>query len=62
MSQDLLAALCLVLIIEGLLPFAAPRQWRDAARMASEAHDRTVRMLGAGAIIVGAIALHLVRG
>ncbi|HCO58873.1 MAG TPA: DUF2065 domain-containing protein, partial [Porticoccaceae bacterium] len=29
MSQDFLAALCLVLVIEGMLPFLMPGRWRD---------------------------------
>jgi len=27
MAQDLLAALCLVLVIEGIMPFLAPSAW-----------------------------------
>ncbi|WP_425917009.1 DUF2065 domain-containing protein [Pseudomonas sp. GWSMS-1] len=29
MWQELVIALCLVLVLEGILPFLGPRLWRD---------------------------------
>lgn len=59
---DLLAALCLVLVIEGLLLFAAPRAWRQAAEMLRQLGDRGLRQVGAAMILAGLLALYLVRG
>lgn len=59
MGADLWAAFALVLIIEGLLPALAPGRWREAMRQAGELSDRTLRMVGLGAIILGAVFLQL---
>ena len=59
--QDLLAALCLVLVIEGLLPFASPRAYRDTVRQVSELDDKTMRGIGAVSIVLGLILLNVVR-
>ena len=44
--NELAAALCMVLVIEGILPFLSPRRWRSVAEMAVRVDDLTVRMLG----------------
>lgn len=59
--SDLLAAICLVLIFEGLLLFASPSAWRDAMRQLASLDDRTLRTFGGGCMLVGLIALNFVR-
>ena len=44
--NELAVALCMVLVIEGILPFLSPRRWRSVAEMAGRVDDLTVRMLG----------------
>lgn len=61
MSPDLAAALCLVLVIEGLFLFAAPAQWKRMAEQMLRVDIRTLRMIGAGIAAVGLIALKLVQ-
>lgn len=61
MSQDLLAALCLVAVLEGLLLFAAPGLWKQAVAQMLDRPDRTLRMAGGVMIVAGLIALQLVR-
>ena len=62
MSQDLLAALCLVLLLEGLLLFAAPEAWkRTVAEMLTMPSAR-LRSIGGVMVIAGLIALYYVRG
>ncbi len=39
--NDLWAALALVLVLEGILPFLAPTQWKQAVRQIAEADDPT---------------------
>jgi len=58
---DLLAALALVLVIEGLLPFANPGGWRRVVLMVARMDDRTLRFVGLSSIIVGLALLTLVR-
>lgn len=59
--SDLWAALALVLVIEGILPFLAPGQWREALRQLSELEDRQVRWFGLGLMLTGLVALWWVR-
>jgi uncharacterized protein YjeT (DUF2065 family) len=59
MAESLLTALGLVLIIEGLLPFAAPTAWRQTLARLAQAQDVQVRLVALGALIAG-MALLLV--
>ncbi len=59
--HELLRALCLVLIIEGLLPFAAPARWREAVLGAARLSDRSLRILGFAFLAGGALLLNLSR-
>ena len=54
------AALCLVLVIEGLFLFASPGLWKRMAEQLQQIDDRTLRMIGAGMIVVGLVVLQLV--
>jgi uncharacterized protein YjeT (DUF2065 family) len=60
MFRELAAALCLVLVIEGLVLFAAPRGWQRMVHEALKLKPRTLRVGGAVAIACGLIALRLV--
>jgi uncharacterized protein len=57
---NLAAALCLVLVVEGLFLFASPRVWKRMAEQLQQIDERTLRMVGAGMIAVGLIVLQLV--
>lgn len=50
MSRDFYAALCLVLVLEGLVLFAAPLGWQAMMREVVKLSPRTPRMFGAVAI------------
>jgi uncharacterized protein YjeT (DUF2065 family) len=56
-TQSLWTAFALVLVIEGVLPFAAPRLWRDAFRRVIELSDGQLRFIGLASIAVGVISL-----
>jgi len=58
---DLLAALCLVAVLEGVMLFAMPGAWRRAAAQLHALPNRALRMLGAVAMAGGLLALMLVR-
>jgi uncharacterized protein YjeT (DUF2065 family) len=53
----LLATLGLVLIIEGLLPFAAPARWRRMFQDILKHHDGQIRFFGLISIVTGLIFL-----
>lgn len=59
--SDLAAALCLVLILEGLLPFASPRSWREAVNQLANFSDQTLRIIGGVCMLLGLLLLSLVK-
>lgn len=61
MWTDLLSALALLLVIEGVLPFLNPAGMRKTMRMLSEMDDKTLRVTGFFTMIAGAILLYIVR-
>lgn len=61
MVEDLLVALALVLVLEGLLPALNPRRWRGAMEQLGSLSDRVIRRFGIVMIVVGALLFHLVR-
>jgi uncharacterized protein YjeT (DUF2065 family) len=60
MPKDLAAALCLVLVIEGLFLFASPGLWKRMAEQLQRVDERSLRFVGAAMIVVGLIALKVV--
>ncbi|MEO7324768.1 MAG: DUF2065 family protein [Dokdonella sp.] len=60
MIPELAAALCLVLVFEGLFLFAAPAMWKRMAEQLQQIDQRTLRMIGGGMVLIGLIALKIV--
>lgn len=60
-AADLMVAVALLLVMEGLLPFAAPALWRDAFRRAIELTDGQLRFIGAVSMLGGMLLLLLAR-
>lgn len=56
-GSDWLAAIGLVLVIEGILPFAVPGVWRDAFRRMLELRDGQLRFIGATSMLGGLFVL-----
>jgi len=57
MGRDLLTALALVLIIEGLLPLLAPAAWQKAMQELSKYNPRVIRIGGIISMLAGAVLL-----
>lgn len=57
MASNLLLAFALMLVIEGLMPFIAPRVWRDTFRRVTELADGQVRFLGLTSIVIGLVLM-----
>ena len=55
MAETLWAAIALVLVVEGLMPFVAPRAWREAFRKLIEMNDGQVRFIGLASIALGLV-------
>lgn len=60
MWRELGVAICLVLVIEGIVPFLYPRRWRDMAQAMAEIDDRTIRLVGLASMVVGTGLLYVV--
>jgi uncharacterized protein YjeT (DUF2065 family) len=61
MWENILPALALVLVIEGLLPFLSPKTWREAMSQAAQLPDNVLRSLGLASMVAGVIILYFVR-
>jgi uncharacterized protein YjeT (DUF2065 family) len=61
MSNTLLTAFALMLVIEGVLPFLAPGLWRETFRRLIEMSDGQIRFIGLTSMLAGLIVLYLVR-
>ncbi len=60
MHRDFAAALCLVLVLEGLFLFAAPHAWQRMAEQMRQLEPRHLRVIGGVMIGIGVLALKLV--
>ncbi len=60
MPIELGAALCLVLVIEGLILFAVPGAWKRMAEKLQQIDESTLRVVGGAMVVVGLVALKLV--
>lgn len=53
----LLLALSLMLVAEGLLPFVAPRLWRETFAWLVTLPDRSLRFIGLTSMLAGTLLL-----
>ncbi len=60
-AGELVMAFGLMLILEGLMPFAAPATWREAFRRAIEMRDGQLRFVGAASMLVGLVLVLFAR-
>ena len=56
----LAAAIALVFIIEGMLPFISPDRWRKLLTVANQMDNRVIRNIGLGSMLFGVFVLYLV--
>jgi len=61
MATTLLMAFALMLVIEGLLPFLAPKLWRETFRRLMQLTDGQIRFFGLTSMIAGLILLLVAR-
>lgn len=61
MWVTLLTAFALMLVLEGLLPFLAPKAWKDTFRRITELADGQIRFLGLSSIVAGIVLLFILK-
>jgi uncharacterized protein YjeT (DUF2065 family) len=61
MSDSLLTALALMLILEGILPFLAPSLWRETFQRIVQMADGQLRFIGLSSMLAGLLLLYFLR-
>lgn len=61
MYQDFLAAMALVLVIEGMLPFLKPEAWRRTIGRIAGQPNNALRLMGLMSMLMGVALLYAVR-
>lgn len=61
MDSPLLLAFALMLVLEGILPFVAPKVWRETFRRVTELADGQIRFIGLSSVVIGMILLTVFR-
>lgn len=61
MLVEILTAICLVLVLEGIMPFLSPRSYKDALRALLQVSDDKIRIVGLSSMLVGVVLLVLIR-
>jgi uncharacterized protein YjeT (DUF2065 family) len=61
MSNTLLTAFALMLVIEGVLPFLVPALWRETFRRLTEMSDGQIRFIGLTSMLAGLLLLYMAR-
>ena len=59
MLHDFLVAICLFMVIEGILPFISPRIWKKIMIFAIKQQENNIRVLGLSSMIAGLTILYL---
>ena len=59
MTSNLLLAIALMLIMEGVIPFVAPNTWRETFRRLIQLSDGQLRFIGLTAMLAGLILIVL---
>ena len=60
MLHEFAIAFCLMLVIEGILPFVAPGRWRNMLVVLNQIDDKTMRLIGLGSMLTGTGLLYLI--
>ena len=57
LGELLLGAFALMLVVEGLLPFISPTQWRRVFERATQMSDGQIRFIGLASMLAGLVLL-----
>ncbi len=61
MEHPVIAALALVLVLEGIMPFLAPAKWKQMLQNISQMPDPQLRIMGAVMMVVGVILFKMIQ-
>ncbi|MEO7854501.1 MAG: DUF2065 domain-containing protein [Rubrivivax sp.] len=57
MTDLLLGAAALMLVLEGLMPFLSPKSWRAMFERATRMSDGQIRFIGLSSMLIGMVML-----
>ncbi len=60
MWEALGTAICLMLVLEGIIPFLYPQRWRQLAISLARVNDRQLRIMGLVSMLLGAGLLYVI--
>jgi hypothetical protein len=58
--HELLIAICLVMVIEGIMPFLAPKAWQELLANVAQLSPRQIRLMGLASMLIGTALLYIV--
>lgn len=61
MWSDLLVAVALVLVLEGIIPFLMPEKFRRALMQLGGLSDQALRIMGLASMTIGILFLYVLR-
>jgi uncharacterized protein YjeT (DUF2065 family) len=61
MADFWLAALGLMLVLEGMMPFLFPRPWRETLRNLAQLQDGQLRFVGLSLMLSGLLLIYWIR-
>ncbi|MES2626916.1 MAG: DUF2065 domain-containing protein [Pseudomonadota bacterium] len=60
MWHEFLVAFCLMLVLEGIVPFLYPARWRSLVAVLAQIDDTKLRQMGFASMVVGTFLLYLI--
>ena len=60
-EHPIIAAIALVMIIEGIMPFLAPKAWKDMLKQIAQMEDKHLRVFGVIMMVTGAITFNYIQ-
>lgn len=61
MLEDIIRAVGLMLVFEGIMPFLAPKRWRNMAKTLGKVDESAMRLIGLFSMLLGLLLLFLWR-
>jgi hypothetical protein len=61
MWQEIVTAIALVLIIEGIIPFVSPLRFKNFMERMSQLKDNNLRFIGLISMLIGLLLLFFIR-
>jgi uncharacterized protein YjeT (DUF2065 family) len=55
--NELLLALALMMVVEGVMPLVSPRRWRDVFSRLLAMSDGQIRFIGLASMVMGVLAI-----